>query len=203
MVGRKRDFIRKRDFNMSEEKPKTTQIVVPEGGLEFVTPDGRLLARLRDEPGEGATLILADADDGPAVSLGAMATGGGLIAWSRYCRGYASLSANDVGGCVNIGDPDKRLVASLMVQEGAGIVSVGTPDGEAKAYLWAGPAGGLVAVNNNNGLQVAALGVHDSDGVIQALSQAEVRVFVVPAWKLTDAEKCTAEKCTDQEKQRN
>ncbi len=169
---------------MSEEKPKTTQIVVPEGGLEFVTPDGRLLARLKEEPGRGATLILADADDGPSVSLGAMAAGGGVVAWSRHCRGYASLGADDVGGTVNVGGPEGGRVAFLTVLDGNGCLAVNTPDGDAKAYLSVNPAGGgVVAVNNGDGLQVVVLAVDNGDGVIQALSRTAVQLFVVPLWK--------------------
>lgn len=168
------------------QEPKKTRIVVEEGGLEFVTPDGRILATLREEPGRGATLTLVDADGGPSVSLGASGAGGAVIAWSRYCRGYATLGADDLGGAVNVGSPEGGRVACVTVIDGSGSVQVGTPDGEAKAYLNAGQDGGMVGINNGSGLQVAALGVHDGDGVAQVLSRAGVRLFVVPAWKSTE-----------------
>ena len=82
--------------------------MVEEGGLEFVTPDGRLLALLNEEPGRGATLTLFDADGGRSASLGASGAGGAFIAWSRYCRGYATLGADDVGGTMNVGNPQGR-----------------------------------------------------------------------------------------------
>ena len=88
----------------------------------------------------------------------------------------------------------------MTVLGGAGSVDVATPGGEAGAYLNAAPAGGVVGVNNAAGLQVAALGVHDGDGVIQALGRTGARLFLVPVWKLPPGpEESAAEDATAQE----
>ena len=99
---------------------KTTQIIVEEGGFEFVTPNGQTLLRIQRAPSGGAALTLFGANGLPAVFLNTTYYGG------------------DLGICRNDGNPLIR--ATAYEDEGAFCVF-----GKGDAPIFAVPAAKLAA----------------------------------------------------------
>ena len=160
------------------------QIVVPPGGLEFVTPEGRVIARLTDSQ-DGPSLVLNNPEGTGALLLGSSPHGGSVLALSRTSEAYAALGAEDGGGVLYVANPEGVRVASVEAADKGGRVSVGNNENRSQAFFFVGNHGGCVTVKNVANTMVAALGTDESGGGSFWVVDTENKLlFGIPAWKL-------------------
>ncbi len=185
-----------------------TTLTVGAGGLDFVTPEGRLLARLSEAPGGGAQFTLYGPNGVVSLSAGTagadvMVLGGSHAAPATSAR--ASLSASGSGGAVSLGGqpglegvrmqahpegnhlsllmPGGRPGVSLGTHAEGGTISAATAGGQEVARISAGEEGGMLEVWAGDGRLSAVLGSDQGDGGLVILDRGGARIFAVPVWK--------------------
>lgn len=190
--------------------PERATITVPAGGLDFVTPEGRVLASLGvtaqgatvftlHGPSERAPLALIADQDGGGLLLNSATSAASLLL--NAAGGNAAVRLNDADGKpalapvsapqerakVAIHGPNGLPVAVMMESECGGYFGTSAPNGGGNARLYSTKQGGEVQVVNRENRLVAALGVQDGDGCLGILDRGGVRTFLVPIGKLADA----------------
>lgn len=186
---------------------KRTQIVVEEGGADFVTPRGRLLARLSSLQGGGAAFALfGPSENGYEVMVAA--TGEFAAVSVHQPSGLAcALLGNENGGRLNIHDkadgwtasvwsspdggqiearrasgPDASVpVARLGGTPDGGQMLVASPDGAARAGMTVQPQGGLITVLSADDQRAVDIGAAEGGGgAVRVNNQAGAAIFLVP-----------------------
>ena len=184
--------------------PARTQIVVAESGVEFITPNGKVLACLSalenggvafwlgdgKEPGgiylsasEGFTLLSLRQPGGGSVVLAVGERGGSISVDNAEGQSAARVSADRFGGHFEAYAPTGSMVASLGASPGGGMVSVSNREGRPQAGLSVHPAGGFVSVLKASGEPGVILGCDQGDGTIVSFARNGAKVFAVPVWK--------------------
>ena len=186
-------------------------ITVPDEGLEFVTPEGRVLAWLMPRAGEevafgigdpkagtgGVHMHVSPSDaylfitrpDGGAVSLAAGDNGGHISLDNAQGHRVASIRAGDQGGEFIAFSPSGVITTRMGNAENGGAIHVRTPEGLPCGGLTAFPGGGFVHVSTPEGKHVAVMGVDQGDGTLVIFERSGAKIFAVPTWKFVSSQR--------------
>lgn len=192
---------------------KVPQIVLGQQGLDFVTPDGRPVLRLRVFPDGSAQLLLAGPTGGAASLLAAtdltctqvappgsvgkadagvsLMAGAGKSVVTAHAGGFqANMTAEAAVSAISVGvtgtrDTPQRPIVGLAADAQQGFLSVVNNAGNVVLDMRSQSDGGRVTVSDNAGQGVVYASADQGDGVLAVRDANGANVFEVPKWKFT------------------
>jgi hypothetical protein len=109
-------------------------IVVPQGGLSFVTPEGRVLLRISGKE-EGGEMVLCNSRGAPVVVLRATDDGAQMIMFDAAQKVGVTMGQSVLLFCNHQENP----VVEIGLATNGGVISVGDNQGNP---LWVSPERG-------------------------------------------------------------
>ncbi len=202
----------------TQQPKKKTTLVVEEGGLDFVTTEGRVLATLYPETDgvsldlmgpDGATrLFLSVGLSHASVKVFSAQSGASARLWAGQDRAIASFTNPEgINTLTLAGGSNASGNGILSVASAAGalaaVVSVDTADGGdggivnlfnlGAAFpvvsLAARPDGGLLSTSTRAGVPATALGADNEEGALCIRKKGGDPIFTIPVHKIAGMEK--------------
>lgn len=170
---------------------KTSRIVVEAGGLEFVTTDGRVLARLEEARAGGGVLSLLDAQGQLCAQIGSGADGGVVCVRAQKGKGRATMFIQEhegvQTGAVSAFHDGGKEAARMGTSDYGGGFSCYSPEGYVSLVLCTGVDGGILEMCRSDGAAAVRTGAYGKEGALVVFNAETAPAFAVPVWKLMPA----------------
>ncbi|MCL5036115.1 MAG: hypothetical protein M1269_03255 [Chloroflexi bacterium] len=116
-------FILMGSTNQSGQTLTLSKIIVPPGGLKFVTLDGKVFSTLSTTEYGGDFQILSNKER-PIGLMSANLYGGGIIFFNHQYEGVAAIGAAEYGGIVHVLNDQEKSVGVMRAYKDGGIITI-------------------------------------------------------------------------------